>query len=84
MTEKCPTQGSLKKNLVVSWGSIPEWGCVFPPLTAVCMNIFRNIFLDKVVREEIPPQNDRQFLKVSMEPHPSAVYLKSSMNQGFD
>ena len=46
--------------------------------------ILRNIFVDKVLREEIPPQNDRQFLKVSMEPHPSVVYLKSSMNQGFD
>ena len=42
------------------------------------------IFVYKVPREEIPPQNDRQFLKVSMEPHPSVVYLKSSMNQGFD
>lgn len=26
-------------------------------------------------REEIPPYNDRQFLKVTMEPHPSVTYL---------
>jgi len=49
-----------------------------------CLNIFRNIFVDKVLREEISPQNDKQFLKVSMEPHPSVVYLKISMNQGFE
>ena len=60
-------------------------GLCFPSLDC-CLNIFtcRNIFVDKVLREEIPPQNDRQFLKVSMEPHPSVVYLKSSINEGFD
>ena len=41
----------------------------FPSLDC-CLNIFRNIFVDKVFRKEIPPQNDRQFLKISMEPHP--------------
>ena len=58
-------------------------GLCFPSLDC-CLNIFRNILVDKVFSEEIPPQNDRQFLKVSMEPRPSVVYLKNSMNQGFD
>ena len=43
--------------------------------------IFRNIFVESILRKEIPTQNDIQFL---MEPHPSVVYLNGSINQGFD
>ena len=47
-----------------------------------CLNMFRNAFVDKVLKEEIILWDDKQFLKVSLEPHPSVVYLKGSINQG--
>ena len=63
------------------------------PMFCSCLVFYLTIFLlpDLEKRDENQEigktkvsGDDRQFLKVSMEPHPSVVYLKSSMNQGFD